>query len=104
MEHGWRGCTGNDLIERLEALPAQSAYQRETIKQAISALRRQAWVSVDERLPEEGEEVDIFDSVFRTRVPDCYLDEGGDFVSEYVAWSGQASHWRYPPEPPQGSA
>ena len=60
------------------------------------------WISVKDRLPENCEVVDVY-TLYDGRVVDvAYRD--GEWVSQYLKWSGNPTHWMPLPSPPKEQA
>lgn len=61
----------------------------------------QDWTTNFDAMPTNGDPFDVWDSVQRVRIPDCYWnDVAKQIVSPYLPWSGKASHWRPSPMSP----
>ena len=58
------------------------------------------WISVKDRLPEIGQFVDIYNS-WEGRVPVVRYEGEGDWSSQYMNWTGRATHWMPLPKPPK---
>ncbi len=58
------------------------------------------WISVDDRLPEPGQIVDIY-NYHDGRVPDVRFKGEDDWISLYMCWTGRVIYWMPLPAPPK---
>jgi hypothetical protein len=59
------------------------------------------WISVKDRMPEEGVEVLIYGNIYfanRKSIDVDYVDKSGDF---FYFDEGKVTHWRPLPDPPE---
>ena len=88
----------NGLLDRADRIADQSAGR--IMKQAAKRLKEldqeQKWIPVTERLPEQGQEVIVYDGgVLKPKVF-CYLF----WNPNYDNWA-RVTHWMPLPEPPK---
>ena len=57
------------------------------------------WISVEDRLPEVGKSVAVWDTV-HGYIPFVVFD-GNSWVSQFIQWSGKHDYWMPLPEPPK---
>lgn len=70
----------------------------ESLRSEISRLKRGGWISVKERLPENGQRVLVHYRIGET----CDITETRYVAGGYIGyWGGGVTHWMPLPEPPK---
>ena len=84
---------------------------KEAFEKAFNILKNYKWTSVDEALPDNGDEVLVWYEYFRYGEYNCMYQTYGlaRYIQEYDRWSGEdlnvtrvkVLYWRPLPEPPK---
>jgi Protein of unknown function (DUF551). len=77
---------------------AQLERENEQLRAELDRLKRGGWVSVKERLPENGQRVLVYYRIGET----CDITETRYVAGRYIGyWGGGVTHWMPLPEPPE---
>ena len=86
-----------ELCEDLETLPCCSTHEEQAEYLISNGVTVQEWISVDDRLPEQGEEAI------------CIAADGDMMIGKYTEWGWlfpcyfeEITHWMPIPKPPKG--
>ena len=86
-----------ELCEDLETLPCCDTYEGQAEYLIANGVTVQEWISVDDRLPEQGEKAICIDA------------DGDMMIGKYTEWGWmfpcyfeELTHWMPIPEPPKG--
>jgi len=74
------------------------------LEEAIKELQKKSWISVKDRLPEDGESILIFvnDSRYEPIQYDvCYYDGDDAWLDSGYSFGSDVTHWMPLPEPPE---
>ena len=86
-----------ELCEDLETLPCCDTYEGQAEYLIANGVTVQEWISVDDRLPEQGEKAICIDA------------DGDMMIGKYTEWGWmfpcyfeELTHWMPIPQPPKG--
>lgn len=74
------------------------------LEEAIKELKKNNWISVDDRLPEDEERILIFVALEgheSVQLDTCYEDGGYIHLDSGYAFGAEVTHWMPLPEPPE---
>ena len=98
------GCASIGCVYYDESVPSNCNSDHITIQNGVcifysAPVPCESWISVEDRLPENGQVVDIYNP-HDGRIPFVEYEDG-EWCSQYFKWTGVVTHWQPLPAPPK---